>query len=106
ACAGRSRIGDGRPVRRDEGAARGLLPHRGERPQRCDPHRVAHPAGARRQHRSQTNTGVDAMSYVDGFVIAVSNDKVAKYKKVATVAKRVWIEHGALQYVEAVGDDL
>lgn len=46
------------------------------------------------------------MSYIDGFVIPVATNKVAKYKKVATVAKKVWLEHGALQYVEAIGDDL
>lgn len=46
------------------------------------------------------------MSYIDGFVIPVATAKIAKYKKIATIAKKVWLEHGALQYVEAIGDDL
>ena len=46
------------------------------------------------------------MSYVDGFVIAMANKNIKRYQKVATFAKQVWLEHGALQYVEAVGDDL
>ena len=46
------------------------------------------------------------MSYVDGFVLALATKNVKRYKKVATFAKKVWLEHGAQQYVEAVGDDL
>lgn len=44
--------------------------------------------------------------YIDGFVIAVPKKNVPSYKKMATLGKKVWMEHGALQYVEAVGDDL
>ena len=39
-------VDDRRPVRRDQGAARRLLPDRGARPERRDPGRVAHPVGA------------------------------------------------------------
>ncbi len=44
--------------------------------------------------------------YVDGFVIPVPRKKVAAYKKMATLGRRIWMDHGALQYFECVGDDL
>ena len=46
------------------------------------------------------------MSYVDGFVVAVPKGNLEAYKAMATLAGEVWKEHGALQYVEAVGDDV
>jgi uncharacterized protein YbaA (DUF1428 family) len=46
------------------------------------------------------------MSYVDGFVIPVPKKNIAAYRKIARQAGKVWMEHGALQYVECVGDDL
>ena len=46
------------------------------------------------------------MSYVDGFIVAVPVEKLADYKKIARKAGVVWKEHGALQYVECVGDDV
>ena len=44
--------------------------------------------------------------YVDGFVFAVPKNKVEEYRKVARTAGKVWKEHGALEYIECVGDDL
>ena len=44
--------------------------------------------------------------YVDGFVLLVPTKKLAAYKKLAAAASKVWLEHGALQYVETEGDDL
>lgn len=44
--------------------------------------------------------------YVDGFVIPVPKGNVEKYREIAQKAGEVWMEHGALQYLEAVGDDL
>ena len=44
--------------------------------------------------------------YVDGFVLAVPKNKLDDYKKLATLAGEVWKEHGALDYVEAVADDV
>lgn len=44
--------------------------------------------------------------YVDGFVVAVPKTKLADYKKMARKAGKVWMEHGALSYVECVGDDV
>jgi uncharacterized protein YbaA (DUF1428 family) len=46
------------------------------------------------------------MSYVDGFVLAVPKDKLDTYKELATLAGKVWKEHGALDFVECVGDDV
>src|SRR5687767_410152 len=46
------------------------------------------------------------MPYVDGFVLAVPTDKIADYKKIARGAGKVWREHGALSYVECLGDDV
>ncbi len=46
------------------------------------------------------------MPYIDGFVIPVPKDKMDAYKKMAKLASEVWKEHGALQYVEAVANDV
>jgi uncharacterized protein YbaA (DUF1428 family) len=46
------------------------------------------------------------MTYVDGFVIPVAKSKVAAYKKMASLGKKTWMKHGALQYFECIADDL
>jgi uncharacterized protein YbaA (DUF1428 family) len=46
------------------------------------------------------------MPYVDGFVLAVSKDKIDAYKQLARTACEVWMEYGALDYVECIGDDV
>jgi uncharacterized protein YbaA (DUF1428 family) len=46
------------------------------------------------------------MPYVDGFVIPVSKDKVDAYKVQARKAGEIWKEHGALDFVECIGDDV
>ena len=46
------------------------------------------------------------MAYVDGFVIAVPKDRLEDYKAVATLGCQVWMELGALSYVECVADDV
>ncbi|MCK1420460.1 DUF1428 family protein [Bradyrhizobium sp. 180] len=46
------------------------------------------------------------MPYVDGFVLAVPKDKIEAYKALATTACALWLEHGALDYVECIGDDV
>ncbi len=46
------------------------------------------------------------MNYVDGFVLPVPLANMAAYKKMARKAGKVWMEHGALQYVECVADDV
>ena len=44
--------------------------------------------------------------YVDGFVIPVPEGNLETYRKIAKKAAKVWMEYGALSYVECVGDDL
>src|SRR3954465_11530605 len=46
------------------------------------------------------------MPYVDGFVLAVPKDNMEAYKALATTACAIWMEHGALDYVECIGDDV
>ena len=46
------------------------------------------------------------MRYVDGFVLPVPKKNLAVYKKMARLAAKVWRDHGALEYVECVGEDL
>lgn len=45
-------------------------------------------------------------NYVDGFVIVIPKKNVANYKKMAKKACKVWMEHGALEYRESIGEDL
>jgi uncharacterized protein YbaA (DUF1428 family) len=46
------------------------------------------------------------MSYVDGFLLALPKDKIEEYKKISRIAGEVWKEHGALEYVECIADDV
>jgi len=46
------------------------------------------------------------MTYVDGFIIAVPNAHLDEYRKIAATANQVWKDHGALSYVECLGDDV
>lgn len=46
------------------------------------------------------------MSYVDGFVMVVPKKNVAAYKKMARLGGKTWMKHGALRYMECMGDDL
>lgn len=46
------------------------------------------------------------MSYVDGFVLAVPKKNLAAYRRLASKAGKIWMEFGALQYVESVADDV
>ncbi len=46
------------------------------------------------------------MPYVDGFVLAVPKQKIEAYKQLARTAGEIWKEHGALAFVECIGDDV
>ncbi len=46
------------------------------------------------------------MAYVDGFVIVVQKRRLDAYRRMARKGADVWMDHGALEYVECVGDDL
>ncbi len=44
--------------------------------------------------------------YVDGYVLAIPKKNLKIYKKMAQKGGSVWMKHGALQYVECIGEDL
>jgi uncharacterized protein YbaA (DUF1428 family) len=44
--------------------------------------------------------------YVDGFVVPVPEKNLQAYRRMAQKAGKVWREHGALEYVECVADDV
>lgn len=46
------------------------------------------------------------MRYVDGYVVPVPKKKLAAYRSMAQKAGKLWRKHGALEYIEAVADDV
>ena len=44
--------------------------------------------------------------YVDGFLLPVPAKNMKKYAAIAKKAGKIWREHGAIEYLECVGDDL
>jgi uncharacterized protein YbaA (DUF1428 family) len=44
--------------------------------------------------------------YVDGYVMPIPKKHVETYRRIAAHAAKVWMEHGALEYRECVGEDL
>lgn len=44
--------------------------------------------------------------YIDGFVLPVPKKNIKTYKKMAQVMAKLAKKYGALEYIEAVGDDL
>lgn len=46
------------------------------------------------------------MAYVDGFVVPVPTKNLKAYRSLAQKAGKVWREHGALEFREAVADDV
>lgn len=44
--------------------------------------------------------------YVDGFIVPVPKTNLKAYQKMAKLACKVWMEHGALEYIECKGDDV
>ncbi len=46
------------------------------------------------------------MYYVDGFIVAVPRRNLKAYQKISQKAGGVWRDHGALEYIEAVADDV
>jgi len=45
-------------------------------------------------------------NYIDGFVLPIPKRNVAAYRKMARAAGKVWRDHGALDYVESMADDV
>jgi len=46
------------------------------------------------------------MRYVDGFVLPVPKKNLGAYRRLARKAGKIWMEYGALEYVECVADDV
>ena len=46
------------------------------------------------------------MRYVDGYVVPVPKKKIEAYRRMAQKAGKVWRDHGALEYIECVADDV
>ena len=46
------------------------------------------------------------MRYVDGYVVPVPKKNLAAYRRMAQKAGKVWRDHGALEYIECVADDV
>lgn len=44
--------------------------------------------------------------YVDGFLIPIKPEKIESYTEIAQRAGELWKKYGALDYIEATGDDL
>lgn len=49
--------------------------------------------------------GETTMAYVDGFVLPVKRERLAEYLKLARLGRKLWLEHGALDYHECIADD-
>ena len=45
-------------------------------------------------------------NYVDGFVLPIPKRNMGAYRRIARKAGKVWREHGALDYVECIADDV
>ena len=46
------------------------------------------------------------MAYVDGFIVPVPKANIEAYREMAHKAGKIWMEHGALSFVECVADDV
>lgn len=44
--------------------------------------------------------------YVDAYVLPVPAENLPAYRRLARLSAKVWREHGALEYVESVADDV
>jgi uncharacterized protein YbaA (DUF1428 family) len=49
---------------------------------------------------------MSSMAYVDGFVLPVPKKSLDAYRKMARVAGKIWMKHGALEFRECVADDV
>ena len=45
-------------------------------------------------------------NYVDGFVLPVPRKNLAAYRRAARKAGKIWREHGALEYIECIAEDV
>lgn len=47
-----------------------------------------------------------AKRYVDGFVLPVPKKNIEEYRAFSEKAGKVWKQHGALEYIECIADDV
>jgi uncharacterized protein YbaA (DUF1428 family) len=45
-------------------------------------------------------------TYVDGFVLPIPRKRLAEYRALARKSATIWKEHGALEYLEGIADDV
>jgi uncharacterized protein YbaA (DUF1428 family) len=46
------------------------------------------------------------MRYVDGYVLPVPKKSVAAYRRMAQKAGKVWRDHGVIEFIECIADDV
>lgn len=46
------------------------------------------------------------VGYVDGFVLVMPKKKYTEYRRMASLGRKLWLKHGALDYKECVADDM
>lgn len=46
------------------------------------------------------------MRYADGYLLPVPKKNIKAYLKMAKAASKVWMDHGAVQYCESIGEDM
>ncbi len=56
--------------------------------------------------RTSAASRASGSNYVDGFVVPVPIKNLAAYRRLARTAGKVWREHGALEYIECLADDV
>lgn len=44
--------------------------------------------------------------YVDGFVLPVPKKNIEAYRRMAQEAGEIWMEYGALEFIECIADDV
>ena len=49
---------------------------------------------------------MDMAHYIDGFVLPIPRDRLSAYENLVKAVAEIWKEHGALDYLEYIGDDL
>lgn len=45
-------------------------------------------------------------NYIDGFVLPIAREHLEDYRQLVEVVSEIWKQHGALDYLEYVGDDM
>jgi len=68
---------------------------------------IATAMNAAGSNNPQPSTAHNTMPHcIDAFVLPVPKEYLARCKRMATAAGKIWMEYGALRYWECMGDDL